>query len=827
MKDAHFINAHTGKLFNCFYQQFLSFKTKLVKYAALLLTGLICQQVYAQPVITSFAPLSGLPGSTVTIYGRGFSSTPSENIVFIGGTRAYVKTASADKLTVQVPRGITNKPISVMVNNLIGFSATSYITTSKTAGVIMPGTFETPKNFYMNTRANAEEIFSIDDLDGDGKPDIFAIGRFSTFDDFYAAYRNTSTPGNISFSVPTISDIPFSYNRNLMPLTDLNGDGKKDIIVWADDHFAILLNTSSNGSISFNDELLIPLDFNSQIYAVGATDLNADGKPDLYGFRSYPNTDSLIFSQNTSSGNEISFANPIVLPLQVSYHPFFIDLNGDQKADILYTMQDAMAVRINTSHNGITSFDEPENIFPTSSGTFLAVADINKDGKPDIAVSALSNKNDSLRFLLNTSTSGNISFAAPVSFPIGINAKDARLVDIDGNGQLDIAGYEGASRNYDIVRNSSTATRMSFVPPVRFPFIRSGGIEYADFDGDGRQDMAFAVKDYLSFVSVLRNQMDTARGRPSITSFYPTAAMPSDTITIEGDNFNGTTIIRLGGTAVESFKVVSNNRITAVVGRGSTGDLELLNRVGWVIKPTFTLITDTTIKLLSTVTGVVCSGKVVRVKAVVTNAYSGITYRWYRNEKLEPASNQIYTSHSIQDGDSLYCLVSFAGLLDKVLKSEVLKFDVNLSQTPKLHIRSSKGTLICKGTPVIFKAIVNNGDFKPVYQWAKNEIIVGDTSDTYVDSNLQNGDVIRCSIVKAQQCTVLPATASLQMTVDESRPHTPVSIIGPDEVSPSQSNVIFSVAQVPEVRSYKWQIPSGASFVSGIGTNSIRLTGVV
>ncbi len=94
--------------------------------------------------ILSFTPQSGPVGTTVTIQGQGFSTTPSANTVQFDGTPATVSTATASTLTVTVPSGATTGPISVTVAgttvtsdtnfkitapNLISISVTSSLTT--------------------------------------------------------------------------------------------------------------------------------------------------------------------------------------------------------------------------------------------------------------------------------------------------------------------------------------------------------------------------------------------------------------------------------------------------------------------------------------------------------------------------------------------------------------------------------------------------------------------------------------------------------------------------------------------------------------------------
>jgi YD repeat-containing protein len=72
--------------------------------------------------ILNFTPQTGAVGTSVTIQGQGFSSTPTANAVQFNGTPATVTAAATSTLTVTVPTGATTGPISVTV---AGTTATS------------------------------------------------------------------------------------------------------------------------------------------------------------------------------------------------------------------------------------------------------------------------------------------------------------------------------------------------------------------------------------------------------------------------------------------------------------------------------------------------------------------------------------------------------------------------------------------------------------------------------------------------------------------------------------------------------------------------------
>ena len=74
--------------------------------------------------IVDLVPPAGTIGSTVAIYGFGFSATPSDNSVSFNGTAATVAAATPTALTVSVPGGATTGKITVTSG---GGSATSNV----------------------------------------------------------------------------------------------------------------------------------------------------------------------------------------------------------------------------------------------------------------------------------------------------------------------------------------------------------------------------------------------------------------------------------------------------------------------------------------------------------------------------------------------------------------------------------------------------------------------------------------------------------------------------------------------------------------------------
>jgi len=63
--------------------------------------------------VVDFTPPSGTLGSTVAVFGSGFSASASENTVAFNGTAATVTSATETALTVTVPVGATTGKITV------------------------------------------------------------------------------------------------------------------------------------------------------------------------------------------------------------------------------------------------------------------------------------------------------------------------------------------------------------------------------------------------------------------------------------------------------------------------------------------------------------------------------------------------------------------------------------------------------------------------------------------------------------------------------------------------------------------------------------------
>ena len=79
--------------------------------------------------ITGFSPTSGPPGTPVTIYGMGFSTTPANNVMAFNGTSAVVATSEAGSIGTTVPDSAASGRITVTVNGVTVSSPADFVVT--------------------------------------------------------------------------------------------------------------------------------------------------------------------------------------------------------------------------------------------------------------------------------------------------------------------------------------------------------------------------------------------------------------------------------------------------------------------------------------------------------------------------------------------------------------------------------------------------------------------------------------------------------------------------------------------------------------------------
>ena len=564
--------------------------------------------LFAQPTIINLSPVSGAVGTAVTITGTNFSSTIVNNIVWFGGVKAIVTSATATSLTTTVPVGATHSPIRVLVNGLIAESPKAFNITF-TGGVISTASIAPKVDFSTGSYPSS---VSIGDLDGDGKLDMAVVNYSSNT---LSVYRNTSATGSItSSSFGAKVDFATGDNPSSVSIGDLDGDGKLDMAVEnrGANTVSVFRNTSTSGSIT-SSSFATKVDFvtGSLPSGVSLGDIDGDGKLDMAVVNSTSQTVSVF--RNTSTSGTIdanSFATKVDFATGVNSNRVSIgDLDGDGKLDMAVTDYNSNTVSVfrNTSTSGsiTTSSFAPKVDFATGLGpSSVSIGDLDGDGKLDMAVVNWSSNTVSV--YRNTSTSGSItssSFEAKIDFVTGLGPRNVSIGDLDGDGKLDMAVVNIDANTVSVFRNTSATgsiTSSSFGAKVDFATgVSPISVSLGDLDGDGKLDMAVANHS-SNTVSVFRN----IGLPPTITNISPTSGPIGTTVTITGTNFTGATAVSFGGTAAASYSVVSATSITAVVASGTTGTISVITPGGTATSSgTFTFIPPPTITSFTPTTG--------------------------------------------------------------------------------------------------------------------------------------------------------------------------------------------------------------------------------
>ncbi|MBA4056081.1 MAG: hypothetical protein C0490_15305, partial [Marivirga sp.] len=227
------------------------------------------------------------------------------------------------------------------------------------------------------------------DLNGDGKPDLVASRSGTTANSIFV-FRNTGTPA-IDFATSVELLLDAGHFARQVSINDLNGDGKPEIIVANsfNNVLYIFVNQSANGTLAINPSpLKITLEGAPNSLALEVQDFDGDQKPDI-AFTQNQGA-NLYIMKNQSSGT-ISFAKPTSIALPGTFNDLnSADFNKDGKLDMVITspFNNQVAVLINQSTTTTYSFGAPTTL-STSNGPFgVDVSDIDGDGFPDIIAGA-------------------------------------------------------------------------------------------------------------------------------------------------------------------------------------------------------------------------------------------------------------------------------------------------------------------------------------------------------------------------------------------------------------------------------------------------------
>lgn len=448
-----------------------------------------------------------------------------------------------------------------------------------------PGTFASAFTYATCTGPKAVVASDIND---DGYPDIVvACPSSNTFDVF--ANNGVSSPGTFAAAVPiTVTDpvafaigdflgtgtvdaavasgtggvtIFLNVSGTLMTHTvaltgtlsgittgDFNHDGHLDL--------AVSDSASNNVHILFGDgtgnfTLSSSYGAGTNPSAIATADFNNDGNLDLAVTNAGSNNVTILSGSAagtfTTASTTSAGANPIAISVT--------DVNSDGNPDVIaYDSVTAStgAVSILLGNGDGTLQNAQSATLSSVPGTIAAVADFNRDGKPDVAITQQTANTASL--LLNNTLptqypdGRSFSAASTLTNGKGNMADSVAVGDFNKDGYPDIAvAYLEDNAVRVLLNNGGGFGTAAVYATGKQPYNVSAG----DLNGDGYADLVTA-NTTDGTISVLLNNGKTGNGTFAATATYTVGKQPFQVAIgdVNGDNIPDLAVTNYGGNSV-------------------------------------------------------------------------------------------------------------------------------------------------------------------------------------------------------------------------------------------------------------------------------------
>jgi uncharacterized protein (TIGR03437 family) len=387
---------------------------------------------------------------------------------------------------------------------------------------------------------------AVADLNGDGKQDL-AIADF-------VAFTVTVMIGNGSGEFLPGPSSPYLVGTNprSVAVGDFNGDGKPDLAICnqTDGTVTILLNSSTG---VFTAATNSPFAVGAEPASLVVGDFNGDGKLDLAFANVLGNNVTLLLGNGTGG-----FTAATSSPFAVGAGPHSLvaaDFNGDGKLDLAVAnaTDGTVTVLLSSGSGGFTA--APGSPFSAGADPiFVAAGDFHGGGKPDLAI--VNEGKGTVTVLLNNGSGGFT--ASPASpFTVGSQPVAVAVGDFNGDGKTDlVVTNSGDNTVTELLGNGSGG----FTQAAGSPFKVGTDPQFvavADFNGDGKPDLAVANYDDSTVSILLNSYSSTAPVAVSAASGTAPVA-PGSIVSIYGSDLatgstSATTLplpTKLGGTSV-------------------------------------------------------------------------------------------------------------------------------------------------------------------------------------------------------------------------------------------------------------------------------------
>jgi hypothetical protein len=332
------------------------------------------------------------------------------------------------------------------------------------------GTFQTPT---ITPGVATVTAILVTDLNGDGKLDVITEG-INTVSAFLGDGK-----GNLNLPSSFIVGSGPSENGGLAAV-DLDGDGHMDVAVtnWVDVSMTVLFG---NGDGTLRSPGVAPNPAGPMITG----DFNNDGKLDAVAVVASLNEIS-FFAGNGNGTLQNAVAVPVGrFPISITV----ADFNGDGNLDVATANTTTISVVFG---NGNGTFQKPVSYGSSSNvgspSTFISAGDFNGDGKSDLAIVTRPVGSPAvIAIMLNK---GDGTFLPATQYAVHGFPQSLTFGDFNGDGKIDIAATTvKVPFPVAVLLGNGDGT---FQNAVDYSTLGAAcdGIVAADFNGDGKQDLA-------------------------------------------------------------------------------------------------------------------------------------------------------------------------------------------------------------------------------------------------------------------------------------------------------------------------------------------------
>ena len=287
---------------------------------------------------------------------------------------------------------------------------------------------------------------------------------------------------------------------------DFNNDGNLDVATSnAGNNTATVLLGSPTGALTLQAAQAT----GTNPIALVTTDVNSDGNPDLVAFDSPTATTGEVDVILGNGDGTLQVAQASSQAFKPGTLAAVADFNRDGKPDIALTQQNTNLASVLLNNTLPTQYPDgrsfaAEHNLANGYGNFadsVAVGDFNKDGLLDIAVSYL--QDNSVRVLLNNGT-GASNFNTATVYPVGNQPYSVVSGDLNGDGYPDLVAVNSNISSpvgtISVLLNNKNGT---FAPAVTYNVGKQPyQVAIGDINGDGIPDLAVTNYDDNS-VSIL------------------------------------------------------------------------------------------------------------------------------------------------------------------------------------------------------------------------------------------------------------------------------------------------------------------------------------